>query len=323
PQRRRALGRAARRRALAFTPDRVVDAYERLYARLAGDEEAPLMGRRPDPAPLGPRLRGAVEAGRVLAGGRLRTPGAIVLAYHDVGDDSANKTDYYVSPRQLRAQLTAARAWGLRFVDLAELTEAVASGEDLDGMAAVVFDDSLAGVHHHALPVLLDLGVPATVFAVSDALGTSPPWWPGAARVMTRAELEEMAALGFRVASHTRTHPSLPPLGARRQADELAGSRAALEDVTGGPVELFAYPYGHYDPGVRAAVADAGYRAGYSFLNGRITAGMDRFRLPRLNMWPGQGPARLAYHVARPPASWPCPEPDTVLHRDEKGGPGS
>ncbi len=184
-----------------------------------------------------------------------------------------------------------------------------------------MFDDSLVGVHHHAMPILLDLGLPATVFAVSDALGSSPSWWPGAGDVMTAAQLLEMAELGFGVASHTRSHPSLPTLGRSRLGDELGGSRRALEDLVSGPVDLFAYPYGHHDPTVRLAVAEAGYRAGYSFLNGRLTAGLDRYRLPRLNMWSGQGRARLAYHLARPPASWPDTQLETVLHRDRPADP--
>jgi len=240
----------------------------------------------------------------------------VVLAYHDVGDDPSNTTDYYVSTAQFREQLASARRWGLRFVSLTELTDAIVGGQGLDGLGAVVFDDSLVGVHHHAMGVLVELGVPATVFTVSDALGSSPPWWKGAARVMTEAEVREMAGAGFDVASHTRTHPSLPSVAPPKLVAEVAGSRQALEDLLGAPVDLFAYPYGHYDQGVREAVADAGYRAGYSFLNGRITPGLDRFRLPRLNMWSGQGRARLAYHLARPPSSWPPTELDTVLHQE-------
>ena len=33
-----------------------------------------------------------------------------------------------------------------------------------------------------------------------------------------------------------------------------------------------------------AATEEAGYRVAYSFLNGRIVSGMNRYRLPRLNM---------------------------------------
>lgn len=260
------------------------------------------------------RLRELPAIARVLLGAKARAEGALVLAYHDIGDDPDNTTDYYVSPSQMRHHLLMARRAGLRIVSLEELTDAFREGRDLDGLGAVVFDDSLSGVHHYAMPVLLELGIPATVFTVSAALGEDPAWWPGSARVMTAGEIREMAACGFTIASHTRTHRSLAgaPPGAR--IDEVVGSRSELEDLVGTRVDLFAYPYGHYDRDARAAVEEAGYAAAYSFLNGRVVEGLDRFRLPRLSMWSGQGRLRLAYHLARSAGSWP----DTQL--EEVGG---
>jgi peptidoglycan/xylan/chitin deacetylase (PgdA/CDA1 family) len=248
-----------------------------------------------------------------MAGGKLRTSGAIVLAYHDIGDDPHNTTAYYVSPSRLRQHLRSAIQWGLRFVDLAELTTAVVSGHDTDGLGAIVFDDSLVGVHHHALPLLVELGLPATIFTVSDALGSTPPWWDGAARVMTPAEVEEAASAGLRVASHTRTHRSLLALDADGVHDELSGSKSRLEDMVGSEIDLFAYPYGHHDLRVREAVARTGYRAGFTFLNGRVTAALDPLRMPRLGMWQGQTTLRLAYHLARSPRSWPDSQRDPVV----------
>ena len=259
------------------------------------------------------RLKALGRAVHLLSGGSLQTGGAIVLAYHDVGDDPANTTDYYVHPERFRQQLVDAVRWGLRFVDLGELVSRVLDDSRLDGMAAIVFDDSLAGVHHHAMPILLELGLPATIFTVTDYLGHTPPWWDGAARVMTRGEIEELVSNGFRVASHTRTHASLPSLPARDLLDELSGSRKALEDISRLPIDLFAYPYGHHDRQVREAVAACGYRAAFSFLNGRVVGGLDPYSIPRLNMSERQYPLRLAYHLARPAGSWPDTQVEAVL----------
>ena len=216
-------------------------------------------------------------------------------------------------------QLTTAQRCGLRFVDLVDLSEAFLAGRPLDGLAAVVFDDSLVGVHHHAVPVLLELGLPATVFAVTDRLGQSPAWWPGAARVMTEAELVELVSLGFRICSHSRTHVSLLEVRGPALSDEVAGSKAWLEDLLGSAVPLFAYPFGHYDGEATAATEEAGYRVAYSFLNGRIVSGMNRYRLPRLNMTARQGRSRLAYHLARPARSWPNTQFDAVGPRPVPG----
>lgn len=247
----------------------------------------------------------AAAAAWAVTGGRLRTRGAVVLAYHDIADDPAETTDYSLTPELFREHLVNCVRWGLRFLSVGELTRRILRGDDVEGMASITFDDGLVGVHRHAMPALLDLGLPATVFAVTESLGRTPSWWPGAARTMTRKELAEMADAGFEISSHCRTHASLLSLDDRDLKEELVGSRAELEDISRSPVDVIAYPYGHFDARVLDAVADAGYRAGYSFLNGRLVAGLDRLRLPRLCMGPWQDRLRLAFDLARRPTAWP------------------
>jgi len=104
----------------------------------------------------------------------------------------------------------------------------------------------------------------------------------------------------------------LPALDEPALDSELAGSRADLEDIVGRPVDHLAYPFGHHDEHVRAAARRAGYQAGFTFLDGRVDAGLDRYRLPRLTMYGGHHRVRLAYHLARPSWSWPDHQLDRV-----------
>ena len=257
------------------------------------------------PAALAARAVGVARGAAALAGWRLRPRGASVLTYHDVTDDPGNPTEQ-VSPDSFRSQLATAVRLGIRFVPLSELTERVLRGVPVDQLGAVTFDDALAGVHRHAVEILRDLGLSATVFVVSDRIGVAAPeWYPGSDRVMTADELREVADAGLDIQSHTRTHADLPGLGGRELDRELAGARLTLGDLLGRDVEYLAYPFGHYDAHVRAAVRDAGYRAAFTFRNGRITPGLDPFRLPRLPMWTDGSALRLAYNLARPPRSFP------------------
>jgi peptidoglycan/xylan/chitin deacetylase (PgdA/CDA1 family) len=258
------------------------------------------------------RLVGALAVPAVLLGARLRAAGAVVFAYHDIGPDESEATSYVLPARMFRRHLEAVRRWGLRLVDLGELTGALVEGRRLDGMVAVTFDDACSGVPQHALPILQDLGVPATVFAVSGALGADPAWAPPGTRTMTADELGELARAGLRIGSHTRNHPDLLALDEAALDSELAGSRADLEDIVGGPVDHLAYPFGHHDEHVRAAARRAGYKAGFTFLDGRVETGLDEYRLPRLTMYGGHHRVRLAYHLARPSSSWPDHQLDRV-----------
>ena len=256
------------------------------------------------------RLQGAVAAARVLGNGTIRAEGAIVLAYHDITELST--TTYQVSTSLFRSQLRWAQQAGVNFVPLSEVVDRLINGCSVDGLGAVAFDDGLVGVRRRALPVLQELAIPATVFVVAGRIGQATEWWPGADRMMNETELGDLVACGVDVGSHSLIHASLPTLSLPRLVEEVRDSRSRLEDLMQRPVDLFAYPFGDVDLRVRATVETAGYRGGFTFLNGRVVNGLDRLLLPRLNMRSGQRRWRLAYHLARSASSWGDTAPGSV-----------
>jgi peptidoglycan/xylan/chitin deacetylase (PgdA/CDA1 family) len=266
------------------------------------------------------RAVGVARGTAAMAGWRPRPRGASVLTYHDVTDDPTNPTEQ-VTPAALRAQLKAALHWGVQFVPLPDLCERSRRGEPVDGLGAITFDDALVGVYRSAVGILAELDLAATVFVVSDRLGTEEPaWYPGSDRVMTVDELREVAAAGVDVQSHTRTHADLPSITDAALEQELAGSRAALGDLLGREVGYLAYPFGHYDARVRAAAREAGYRAAFTFRNGRVVPGLDPYLLPRVPMRTDAGRFRLAYSLARPTWSFPENQVDSVTRGNRVEG---
>lgn len=157
----------------------------------------------------------------------------------------------------------------------------------------VTFDDAYRSVYDNARPVLESLGVPGTVFVPTALVGSERPMaWPGTDRWLGSAyeneltpmswdELGELSELGWELGSHTRTHPRLPTIAAEAMRDELAGSRADLEERIGTSCETIAYPYGDYDAAVLAASRQAGFKAGGA-LAGRV-------RKPEPMLWPRVG----------------------------------
>jgi peptidoglycan/xylan/chitin deacetylase (PgdA/CDA1 family) len=127
---------------------------------------------------------------------------------------------------------------------------------------AITFDDALESFVENAVPVLLRLGIPATVFAVTDVLGTNPEWGksyysPGE-RVMSAEQLRGLPEL-ICVGSHTLTHPDLASVSAEVAAREINRSREKLEALLQRPVTLFAFPYGSFNSATVRACRDAGY----------------------------------------------------------------
>ncbi|OFW03807.1 MAG: hypothetical protein A3I61_16280 [Acidobacteria bacterium RIFCSPLOWO2_02_FULL_68_18] len=83
-------------------------------------------------------------------------------------------------------------------------------------------------------------------------------------RTLGWAELDVMRRGGVTIGSHTKRHVSLPAESAATVADELSGSKQALEARLGESIVHFAYPGGQFTPSVIEAVAQADYRFAYT-----------------------------------------------------------
>src|SRR5207237_2906954 len=142
--------------------------------------------------------------------------------------------------------LAAMAGDGLPALPLHECVERLQTGIAPDRAVVLTFDDAWADNHVHALPPLVEHGLPATVYAPSRLLGT-----PG---YMATGQLQEMADAGIAVGGHSRTHPDLRGCPDTELESETTGSKDDLEALLGRPVSSFAYPTGLFDGRVEAAV---------------------------------------------------------------------
>lgn len=187
----------------------------------------------------------------------------LILCYHAVSPTW--ESFLAVDPGRLRAQIRYLLRRGYRPKTLSD-----AFAEPLDGRTLVVtFDDGYRSILDRGLPVLSDLGVPATVFVPTDLIDEAGlfrcmsedhlPVEEEEIRCMSWSEVRRLADAGWEVGSHTRTHPHLPEIDDRRLAAELRSSRAICEERLQRSCETIAYPYGSYDGRVMAAGKESGY----------------------------------------------------------------
>lgn len=188
-----------------------------------------------------------------------------ILMYHAIGESHEPATRFVLPLATFKRQMRLLALLRIRVVRLEEAVRALVSGEALPPRpVALTFDDGTKDNLTLARPVLERHGFPATAFVVTRAMGSTVTWtdhrglagrqtlsWPEA------LELEPLVSLQ----PHTRSHPSLRSLDDAALATELTGSREDLAQRTGRVSALFAYPYGHYDERVAAAVAEAGFTA--------------------------------------------------------------
>jgi peptidoglycan/xylan/chitin deacetylase (PgdA/CDA1 family) len=213
----------------------------------------------------------------------------IVLCYHAVSPtwEAALST----TPERFARQLALLTARGYRG---ATFTQAVSSPSH-GRVVVVTFDDAYRSVLELARPILDRFGLPATVFAPTDSIGSEAPLcWPGIDHwlggphereltPMSWAQLRTLADAGWEIGSHTGSHPRLTQLDDESLADELARSKAACEQHLGGACTALAYPYGDVDARVVAATARAGYSAAAA-LPQRLSSG-DVLQWPRIGIY--------------------------------------
>jgi peptidoglycan/xylan/chitin deacetylase (PgdA/CDA1 family) len=193
---------------------------------------------------------------------QVRRRRAVVLGYHGVAV-SRRRDDLsmlLVAPDRFRAQIELLLAAGFRFVTLAELARQAAGGVPPAGLAALTFDDGMRNNYEVAMPILGEYSIPATVYVTIGFIDGTSPWIAasGDGAMMTRDQLRELLAAGWELGAHTMTHPDLSTLDYDACLREIHDSRIALEEIGGGAVETFAYPFGRYGPEAIAAARDSG-----------------------------------------------------------------
>lgn len=191
-----------------------------------------------------------------------------ILMYHHLSEDVTNSE--MVSPEQFEAQIRALSEAGYTGVSFDELQAYVLRGEPLPEKPVVItFDDGYRSNYTLAYPILQKYGMKATIFAVGVSFGTDH--YKDTDYAITphfgAAEAAEMTASGLiSIQSHTYDMHQWPPYetdSAVREnilqlsseseeayvqalTEDFTRSRALLEDATGRPVDVLAYPAGQY-----------------------------------------------------------------------------
>lgn len=214
-----------------------------------------------------------------------------ILCYHEVAPDW--DSPLCVTPTAFEEHLAwLAKHRRLLPLEVAErsLTRAARLAA---GTSAITFDDGYRGVFEHAFPLLKRMGIPATVFLVSEAarnshraiewldesdLSPSHTVFP-----LTIDQIFEMRESGISFGSHSHTHPDLTAVSIGECETELRTSKEYLEDLLKAPVVRLAYPRGRHNEAVRAAAEKVGFRACYSLPGGREFTG--RMAIPRVGVY--------------------------------------
>lgn len=223
-----------------------------------------------------------------------------ILTYHSASDLGGSAWPQLGVPLPLlERQLAALVEAGYRLMGLTDAVRAVTAPTSGRPVAALTFDDGFVDLID-VLPMLNRLGATATAYLPSAHLGGSAAWLGARAsqlpRVLNASEVRGLTAAGVEVGSHSSTHAPLDLLPPARVRQEVADSRAALQQLTGTAVESFCYPFGYRSAAVVREVRAAGYATATELGHRLARPGQDEpMRLSRVMVLPGHSPQDVVF----------------------------
>lgn len=222
-----------------------------------------------------------------------------VLMYHQVlrSRSEAGPVGSWILEADLRRQLeylVRHRYEAVTFRDLA------GAGPALRRRVILTFDDGTEDAYTRLFPLLRALGLRAVVFAVTGLSSNAwdVPKGEPERRLLTLAQVREMAAHGVEFGGHTRTHVNFDLVTPEVARAEIAGCKADLEEWLGVPAVSFAYPHGAVHPHVKRLVAEAGFRWGVATRRGPAELGADPLEVRRTAVSHRTGMARFRLKVS-------------------------
>ncbi|HEY0835570.1 MAG TPA: trifunctional glycosyltransferase/class I SAM-dependent methyltransferase/polysaccharide deacetylase [Azospirillum sp.] len=263
------------------------------------------------------RLPGSVPARPGVTG---RVP---ILMYHRIAADGpAALRRYRVSSEMFDAQLALLRREGFHTLSLDEWYWHFMMRRPVPGRPVLItFDDGYRDILEHAAPILRRHGMVATVFVVTDAVGTTAAWdapYGEPAPLLSWDDIRRLCGEGFAFAAHGASHRALTGLSARALLEDGARARRRLAAELQTPVTALAYPYGDEDGAVRVAMRQCGFDCGFSVRHGTATIWSDPMRLPRIEVSGHDDLDAFAAKLGIAPAERGAPGPRPRVHG---GGP--
>jgi peptidoglycan/xylan/chitin deacetylase (PgdA/CDA1 family) len=191
-----------------------------------------------------------------------------VLMYHRVVKtaDAADPHFINITSAHFAEQMAYLRDHGYQPIALDDVPLAVGEHSSWSKPVAITFDDGYQDMFTHALPILQQFGMTATVMLVSDRIGGRNTWDAGKsadAPLLSLNEIKELANAGITFGAHTAVHSSLPDISLESARHELASSKHKLESLLGHEVSTLAYPYGRTTPEICRLAEEAGYTAAF------------------------------------------------------------
>ncbi len=203
---------------------------------------------------------------------------AVILSYGRIDEDFFPETN--IRFEQFESHVREMIDEDYNVISLTDLIEAFETGTSLpEKTIAITFEGAYKSALDKAIPLLLDHGLPFTVFYASDSASANT------AQYMNWSDLRALArnknvALGLLPASYK--HILDDDLTTIMRSVNKA--KAAHRDYFKNEAPFFSYPFGEYTHALREKISSAGFKAAFGLQSGVAHHDDNLFSLPRFTM---------------------------------------
>lgn len=204
-----------------------------------------------------------------------------ILMYHHVLPAGEAKTmgvaSLNVDNGVFRQQMDFLVGKGYQTLSLSEMMSMLSSGSLPNKAVVLTFDDAYRDFYTNVFPILKEKNLKATVFVISQYIGGD--------KYMLWPQVSEAASSGLvTIGNHTLNHPWLSKLDNAGAINQIVSANNILQQNSGQPVNVFAYPYGNSNDYVKEILKENNFSAAVTTVSGTtqcagLPYGLQRIRI--------------------------------------------
>ncbi|MEY3678906.1 MAG: hypothetical protein RI924_1047 [Bacteroidota bacterium] len=183
-----------------------------------------------------------------------------ILCYHQIRDwkasDSESAKVYIVPPATFKAQLNMLADSGYHTILPHQLDAYLQRGEKLPSKPIMLtFDDTCLEQFTLAAPEMKRHGFKGVFFIMTVSIGRP--------RYMNSEQIKQLSDQGHVIASHTWDHQNFKKYTGEDWLIQIEKPTKRLQEITGKPVEYFAYPFGLWNQEGIPELKKRGFKAAF------------------------------------------------------------
>jgi len=235
-----------------------------------------------------------------------------ILMYHNIVDEGGEEDALNVPVDRFEDHIRTLKYMGYNSITFEQLHEYFSGGEGLpENPVLITFDDGYLSNYSHAFGILSEYGYCATVFMITDYIGSYG--------YLDGEMLVEMQHSGvFDIQNHSASHLyNLSDMDSARMRAQVAGAREVLEELLDKPVRFFCYPFGRHSSALRGVLKAEGIDMAVTTAHGAAKIGDDPLQLDRIRVFGFDTGKSLVNRIGNTTGRHAKPVPQDIKPNDE------